>query len=197
MAVPAPGVVPREHHPQPSSRMPLGIRCMVERGGQSRQRLPEFTSFGHVRGKASGGSNPALQVSGHPLWVTLPVRHQPFPGWLRVLLCAKPKGAEEDSPHPPAPPFKHVVPHPIKSLLVFGLSSSLSSSCPASPSASISQGKGLSSMESPPCLGTMGTCRLGLSCQELHPSACMDAGHGAAPSSSGAEHHSFCQTRGS
>lgn len=100
------------------------------------------------------------------------------------------------------------VPPPIKNLPIFGLSSPLPGSCPASPSASLGQGKGLSSTESPPCPGTTGTSRLGLICllpgaaslslwMQLRAGGPWGTGSGSAPSSSCAEHRSFCQTQGS
>lgn len=146
----------------------------------------------------------------HPAWVTLPVWLQPFPSRAPCPVLQEAKGRSSSTGFPTSlrPPFKCRVPLPIKNLPFFGLSSSISSSCPASPSASLGQGKGLSSMASPPCLGTTGTSRIGP--RRLLPGAAslslrsqLRAGVPGAeaadlqPSSSGTEHHSFCQTQGS
>jgi len=117
-------------------------------------------------GRASIRSNPAVQVSpslGHPA-CSAPA----FPRLGSVSRSARSQGQaltppllqrKHQRPTSPRPLFQCMVLLAIKSLPFLGQSSSLSSSCPAS--SLVLLGKGLSSTESPSCLGTMGTSRLG------------------------------------
>lgn len=159
-----------EHHPRPTARpRECALRGKGHRDVPAADKgCPNSPVSVALGGEASGGSNPAPQVSpnlGHPACSA------PDSRWTgSVSRSARSRGDGLTPPFLPRrcrlptsfiPLFERLVPLPIKNLPFFGLCSSLSSSCPASCSASLGQGKGLSSMEILPCPGTS---RMGPSC---------------------------------